>query len=63
MLQLVNDIHLLAIELEGTTTGEHGVGAVRRKYAELEHGPALHYMKEIKKVFDPGNLMNPGKLI
>jgi len=63
VLQLVNDIHLLAIELEGTTTGEHGVGAVRRKYAELEHGPALHYMKEIKKVFDPGNLMNPGKLI
>lgn len=63
VLQLVNDIHLLAIELEGTTTGEHGVGAVRRKYAELEHGPALHYMKEIKKAFDPGHHMNPGKLI
>lgn len=63
VLQLVNDIHLLAIEMEGTTTGEHGVGAVRRKYAELEHGPALKYMKEIKKVFDPANHMNPGKLI
>lgn len=63
VLQLVNEIHLLAIEMEGTTTGEHGVGAVRRKYAEMEHGLALHYMQAVKKVFDPDNHMNPGKLI
>jgi len=63
VLQLVNDIHLLAIELGGSTTGEHGVGAVRRQYAELEHGRAHNYMKEIKKVFDPKGIMNPGKLI
>ena len=63
VLQLVHDIHLLAIEMEGTTTGEHGVGAVRRQYAEMEHGQAWNYMKEIKKAFDPRGIMNPGKLI
>jgi len=63
VLQLVHDIHLLAIEMEGSTTGEHGVGAVRRQYAEMEHGQALYYMKEIKKAFDSKGLMNPGKLI
>jgi glycolate oxidase len=63
VMQLVHDIHLLAIEMEGSTTGEHGVGAVRRQYAEMEHGQAWNYMKEIKKAFDPKGLMNPGKLI
>ncbi|MDR1616963.1 MAG: FAD-binding oxidoreductase [Syntrophomonadaceae bacterium] len=60
--QLVHEIHLLAIELQGSTTGEHGVGAVRRQYAELEHGPAVKYMQGVKSVFDDKGLMNPGKL-
>lgn len=61
--KLVDEIHLLAIELQGSTTGEHGVGAVRRKYAELEHGKAHEYMKKVKEVFDPKGNMNPEKLI
>lgn len=63
VLALVHEIHLLAVELQGTTTGEHGVGAVRRQYAELEHGNALAVMQAIKKALDPLNIMNPGKLI
>jgi len=63
VLQLVDEIHLLAIEMEGTTTGEHGVGAVRRRYAPLEHGIAHEYMLKTKQVFDPKGIMNPGKLI
>ena len=63
VLKLVDEIHLLAIELEGTTTGEHGVGAVRRRYAALEHGTALDYMRKTKDAFDPKGIMNPGKLI
>ncbi len=63
VLKLVDEIHLLAIELEGTTTGEHGVGAVRRRYAALEHGIALDYMQKTKDAFDPKGIMNPGKLI
>lgn len=62
VLKLVDDIHLLAIEMEGSTTGEHGVGAVRRPYAEKEHGLAVQYMKGIKQVFDPRGIMNPEKL-
>ncbi|MEA1961589.1 MAG: FAD-linked oxidase C-terminal domain-containing protein [Bacillota bacterium] len=63
VLKLADEIHLLAIEMEGTTTGEHGVGAVRRCYAELEHGKAHEYMKQTKAAFDPKGIMNPGKLI
>ena len=63
VLKLVDEIHLLAIEMEGTTTGEHGVGAVRRRYAPLEHGTALEYMRKTKQAFDPKGIMNPGKLI
>lgn len=62
VLQMVHEIHLLAIEMEGSTTGEHGVGAVRRQYAEAEHGLAVQYMKGVKEVFDPKGLMNPDKL-
>lgn len=62
VLALVHDIHLLAVELNGSTTGEHGVGAVRREYAELEHGEAVNIMKTIKKALDPDGIMNPGKL-
>ncbi|QGT99415.1 putative glycolate dehydrogenase, 2-subunit type [Candidatus Syntrophocurvum alkaliphilum] len=60
--KLVHEIHLLAIELEGSTTGEHGVGAVRREYAELEHGNAVNYMRKIKEAFDSKGIMNPEKL-
>lgn len=62
VMKLVDEIHLLAIELQGSTTGEHGVGAVRRPYAPLEHGKAVEYMQGVKKVFDDKGIMNPGKL-
>lgn len=62
VMKLVDEIHLLAIEMEGSTTGEHGVGVVRRGYAPLEHGKAVDYMQGIKKVFDEKGIMNPGKL-
>ncbi len=60
--KFVDQVHLLAIEMNGSTTGEHGVGAVRRAYAELEHGPAVEYMRKIKQAFDPAGIMNPGKV-
>lgn len=62
VLQLVDDIHKLAVELQGTTTGEHGVGAVRRQYARLEHGQAVDVMEAVKAALDPKKIMNPGKL-
>ncbi|KAK7273707.1 hypothetical protein RIF29_14766 [Crotalaria pallida] len=53
-----------ALSLEGTCTGEHGIGSGKMKYLEKELGEeALKTMKKIKSVLDPNNIMNPGKLI
>jgi glycolate oxidase len=55
-------IHRLALELGGSTTGEHGVGFARTAYMEEEHGKALDVMWAIKKAIDPKLIMNPGKI-
>lgn len=60
---LADDIHRLAIEMGGATTGEHGVGAVRNQYTLAEHGEAAQVMKRLKVTLDPLNIMNPGKLL
>ncbi|XP_065024845.1 D-lactate dehydrogenase [cytochrome], mitochondrial-like isoform X1 [Musa acuminata AAA Group] len=53
-----------ALSMEGTCTGEHGVGTGKMKYLEKELGTgALRTMKRIKSVLDPNYIMNPGKLI
>jgi len=53
-----------AIAMDGTCTGEHGIGLGKRKYMPLEHGDgALAVMRAIKQALDPHNLMNPGKIL
>ena len=52
-----------ALAMEGTCTGEHGVGVGKKKYLDQEHGPALNVMRTIKRAIDPDNIMNPGKII
>jgi D-lactate dehydrogenase (cytochrome) len=54
-------IVLKALELEGTCTGEHGVGIGKRQFLEIEHGESLALMQRIKALLDPKGLMNPGK--
>lgn len=51
-----------AIGLDGTCTGEHGVGIGKRKFMEMEHGASFFLMKKIKDLIDPKGLMNPGKI-
>ena len=53
----------LAISLEGTCTGEHGVGTGKIAYMEAEHGDALDIMSALKAALDPKNIFNPGKII
>ncbi len=55
-------IVLKALELGGTSTGEHGVGIGKAKYMPLEHGPALDVMRSIKQTLDPNGILNPGKI-
>ena len=52
-----------ALAMEGTCTGEHGVGQGKMKYLKAEHGEALGVMRAIKHALDPQDLMNPGKIV
>ena len=51
-----------ALELNGTITGEHGVGLHKKKYLLEEHGDNIPVMKIIKRSIDQNNIMNPGKI-
>jgi D-lactate dehydrogenase (cytochrome) len=52
-----------ALAMEGTCTGEHGIGLGKQAYLEQELGEAVDLMRDLKRTFDPENLLNPGKVV
>ena len=51
-----------AISLNGTATGEHGVGIGTSRFITMEHGIALDIMREVIHALDPNWILNPGKI-
>lgn len=61
--EFVSWLNDLAISMEGTCTGEHGIGQGKRPYLKKELGEATRFMAAIKAALDPKNIMNPGKIV
>jgi D-lactate dehydrogenase (cytochrome) len=59
----IGRLNVRAIEMDGTCTGEHGVGQGKMKYLTLEHGTGLDVMRAIKNTLDPKGILNPGKVL
>jgi glycolate oxidase len=63
VLSVAEEIFKLSCSLGGTLTGEHGVGIAKAPFMALEHDrPALELMRSLKKLIDPNNILNPGKM-
>jgi len=52
-----------AIAMDGTCTGEHGVGSGKIEFLTAEHGEGVAVMRTLKRALDPANIMNPGKVV
>lgn len=61
--ELIREIFMLTLEMGGTISGEHGVGLSKADYIGMEVPETeLELMRKIKRVFDPENILNPGKI-
>ncbi|QEL14473.1 FAD-binding oxidoreductase [Limnoglobus roseus] len=63
MWPLADKVHTLALELRGTISTQHGVGLARTPWVEKQYGPLTAVFREIKRTFDPKNILNPGKIL
>ncbi|MGC9130869.1 MAG: FAD-binding oxidoreductase [Pyrobaculum sp.] len=62
--KFLRDMAELVVKLNGTVSAEHGIGVLKKDLIKMELGEeALNYMRELKRVFDPYNILNPGKIL
>ena len=61
--QINEQIVQLALQMDGTSTGEHGIGIGKQDALVQEHGAGVDLMRSIKRALDPDNIMNPGKVL
>lgn len=60
----IREIFELTVSLKGTLSGEHGIGYVQKNYMDIAFNQTqLQLMKSIKNIFDPNNILNPGKIL
>ncbi|HEY3788850.1 MAG TPA: FAD-linked oxidase C-terminal domain-containing protein, partial [Urbifossiella sp.] len=60
---LAEAVHGIALALGGTVSAQHGTGIARTPWVEKQYGPILPVFRELKRIFDPKNILNPGKII
>ena len=63
MKQLAARLYEQVLDVGGTISGEHGDGLSRSGFVKLQYGPLYPVMRRIKRLFDPQNIFNPGKII
>ena len=62
--QIMEDVTDLVLEFNGSLSGEHGVGLVRSEWNRKMFGPVVYEaFRQVKRGFDPGNVLNPGKVV
>lgn len=60
----IREIFELTVSLKGTLSGEHGIGFVQKNFMDIAFSKShLELMEQIKYIFDPNNIMNPGKIL
>ena len=60
----IREIFELTVSLKGTLSGEHGIGYVQKNYMDIAFTPHhLNLMRQVKQLFDPNNILNPGKIL
>jgi FAD/FMN-containing dehydrogenase/Fe-S oxidoreductase len=60
---LADAIHSLTIEMGGTISSQHGTGMARTPWVEKQYGPLFPLFREVKRIFDPRGIFNPGKIV
>ena len=63
MTPLATDLYHEVLEFGGTISGEHGDGFSRTQFIRLQYGPLTDVFGEVKRIFDPSGILNPGKVI